>query len=85
MGLNRLLWEPLPDPLPAAGRHRRWLVRLVTTVTAPAPEPQLSPDAIVDRRVRRGILQALVREAYKLRTAQKSLDNAPRRSKSEEI
>jgi hypothetical protein len=59
---------PLPDPLPAAGNGRRGL--LLTTMTAQPAEPRLPPPELVDRRVRRGAVQALVREAYQRTVAE---------------
>lgn len=71
MGLHDLLWGPLPDPLPAAVNGRRgWLARLFATMTAQPGEPRLPPGELVDRRVRRGAVQALVREAYQRTVAE---------------
>lgn len=71
MGLHELLWDPLPDPLPAAGNSRQgWLAWLLTTLTAQPAEPRLPLEELVDRRVRRGAVQALVREAYQQTVAE---------------
>lgn len=70
-----LLWNPLPDPLPSpgSGRFRRLRALLASTET----EPRLPAGELVDRRVRRGMVQALVREAYQATIAEQ--DSARRR------
>lgn len=68
--VSALLWDPLPDPLPVpAGRWLRLrnLRAQVGTVLATA---NLSADEVVDRRVRRGAVQRLVREAYQTTLAE---------------
>lgn len=57
-----MLWDPLPDPLPThRGRFPR-LSQLAAAVSASAPS--LSAQELVNRRVRRGAVQALVQKAY---------------------
>lgn len=70
-----LLWDPLPGSLPAApGRFRRLrhLAALVTTATTAAG---LSAQGRVDRRVRRGAVQALVRAAYLATVAEQDAEH----------
>lgn len=63
---TRLLWGPLPDPLPSVDDlqpgWRRKLLGVVSAVTSSA----LPTRELVTRRVRRACVQALVREAYNL-------------------
>lgn len=55
----------LPDPLPAGGPHRfGWIRGTVGAVAAKAALSRLPVNERVRRRVRRGPVQALVREAY---------------------
>lgn len=69
MQLFRLLWDPLPDVLPSADRRRfSWLRDLVSEISR-ASTP-LSEQEKVDRRVRRGAVQALVQEAYRATVAE---------------
>jgi hypothetical protein len=72
---SRLLSDPLPDPLPSSGfgRVRRLRALLVANMTA----PQSSAEEAADRRVRRGRVQALVREAYEATVAEQ--DSAHRK------
>ncbi len=75
---SRLLWDPLPDPLPSPGSGRfRWLRDLRASLAADMTAPQLSAEELVDRRVRRGAVQALVREAYQATIAEQ--DHAHRK------
>jgi hypothetical protein len=72
---SRLLSDPLPDPLPSPGfgRFRQLRALLAANMTA----PRLSVEELVDRRVRRGRVQALVREAYEATIAEQ--DSAHRK------
>jgi len=75
MLLFRLLWEPLPDKLPTAGRRfprLRDLAAVLTAETVPMSEQER-----VDRRVRRGAVQALVREAYRAALAEQDSEHRP--------
>ena len=75
---SRLLRDPLPDPLPSPGSGRfRWLRDLRASVAANMTAPPLSAEELVDRRVRRGAVQALVREAYDATVAEQ--DDAHRK------
>lgn len=75
---SRLLWDPLPDPLPSPGSGRfRWLRDLRASLAANMTAPRLSEDELVDRRVCRGEVQALVREAYQATIAEQ--DDAHRK------
>ena len=70
---NRLLWDPLPDDgrLPVAGPRRfRRLRDLADAMTAYAAVSRLPVQELVDRRVRRGRVQALVKEAFQLTVAE---------------
>lgn len=62
MQLIELLWDPLPDPLPTHRSRFPRLSQLAAAVTANAPS--LSAQELVNRRVRRGAVQALVQKAY---------------------
>jgi hypothetical protein len=74
---SRLLWDPLPDPLPSPGSGRfRWLRDLRASIAANMTAPQ-SEEELVERRVRRGAVQALVREAYQATIAEQ--DDAHRK------
>jgi hypothetical protein len=76
---SRLLWNPLPDPLPSSGSGRlRWLRDLRASLAANMTASQLSEDELVERHVRRGEAQALVREAYQATIAEQ--DDAHRKS-----
>jgi hypothetical protein len=72
---SRLLSDPLPDPLPDPGFG--WFRRLGALVAANITAPQLPVADLVDRRVRRGTVQALVREAYNATVAEQ--DSAHRK------
>jgi hypothetical protein len=73
-----LLWDPLPDPLPVPEPRRlRRLRHLLATAAAEAATSALSEQERTDRRVRRGCVQALVREAYQRTLAEQ--DTARRR------
>jgi hypothetical protein len=76
MLLVRLLWDPLPDTLPALGRRRfpglRDLVAAMTANTAPMSEQER-----VNRRVLRGAIQALVRETYLATAAEQDSEHRP--------
>ena len=72
---SRLLSDPLPDPLPSPGSG--WFRRLRTMLAATMTAPQLPAGELVDRRVRRGEVQALVREAYQATVAEQ--DSAHRK------
>jgi hypothetical protein len=75
---SRLLRDPLPDPLPSSGSGRfRWLRDLRASLAASMTAPPLSAEGLVDRRVRRGAMQALVREAYDATVAEQ--DDAHRK------
>ncbi len=73
--LTQLLWDPLPDPLPLAGRG--WLRRLAGTLPAKITLLQLPPQQLVERRVRRGTVQALVREAFQRAVAEQDSEHRP--------
>jgi len=69
MLLVQLLWDPLPDMLPTLeGRRFPRLRELAAAAAAPA-RVSLSEQERVNRRVRRGHVQALVREAYQTTVA----------------
>jgi hypothetical protein len=72
---SRLLSDPLPDPLPSPGRGR--FHRLRALLAANMTAPRLPAEELVDRRVRRGEVQALVREAYQATVAEQ--DSAHRK------
>src|SRR6266536_2453175 len=76
MLLVRLLWDPLPDTLSAPGRRRfprlRDLAAAMTANTAPMSEQER-----VNRRVRRGTVQALVQEAYLATVAEQDSEHRP--------
>jgi hypothetical protein len=62
---TRLLWDPLPDPRPVPARRRvRRLRDLGAAICTNIPRPRSPSQELVDQRVRRGAVQALVREAY---------------------
>ena len=66
-----LLWDPLPDPLPAVGP--RWFSQfrgVVATIAIRASDTRRSLDELVRRRVERGAVQAVVREAYQAALAE---------------
>jgi hypothetical protein len=71
MPLWELLWKPLPERMPSV-TPRRLASRLreqARYLVSEAAGPQMSAQQVVDRRVRRGFVQALVREAYKATVA----------------
>ena len=73
----RLLWDPLPDTLSAPRRRRfPWLRDLAAAMTASAPP--MSEQERVNHRVRRGAIQALVREAYRATVAEQDSEHHPR-------
>lgn len=76
MLMARLLWDPLPDTLPVLRRRRfprlRDLAAAMTANTAPMSEQER-----VDRRVRRGAVQALVKEAYQATVAEQDSQHRP--------
>jgi hypothetical protein len=74
MLLVRLLWDPLPDTLPAGLWRFPRLRDLAAAVTA--DRAPMSEQERVDRQVRRGAVQALVREAY-LATAEQDSERRP--------
>jgi len=68
---SRLLWDPLPDRLPSPGSGRfGWLRDLRAALIADMTAPRLSKQELVDRSVRRGAVQAVVREAYEVTIAE---------------
>ena len=76
MLMVRLLWDPLPDTLPAPRRRRfPWLRDLAAAMTASTPP--MSEQERVNRRVRRGAIQALVREAYRATVAEQDSEHRP--------
>jgi hypothetical protein len=72
---SSLLENPLPDPLPSPGSGR--FRRLRALLAATKGEPRMPVEELVDRRVRRGSVQALVREAYQATVAEQ--DSAHRK------
>lgn len=74
--LVQLLWDPLPDALPASGHRRfarvRELAAEIIAVTAPVTGQEQ-----VDRCVRRGAVQALVRAAYQSTVAKQESEHRP--------
>jgi hypothetical protein len=75
---DQLLWEPLPDRLATEGRQRRRLQRLRDlTATLTASVPPISAQEQVIRRVRRGAIQVLVREAYQATVAEQDREHRP--------
>lgn len=75
MLLVRLLWDPLPDMLPTAGRRFPRLRGLAAALTREAVP--MSEQERVDRRVRRGAVQRLVREAYLAAVAEQDSEHRP--------
>jgi hypothetical protein len=73
--LAQLLWRPLPDALPTS---EWWLFLLPRDSTAPAEhsDPK-SGQAQVDRRVRAGAVQAVVRKAYLGTLAEQEREQRP--------
>jgi hypothetical protein len=61
MLLFQLLWDPLPDQLPAPDRRRLRCFRILTGAAALS---RLPARQLVENRVRRGRSQALVQAAY---------------------
>ncbi len=74
--LTELLWQPLPDPLPPPA-ERGWLRGLARTLPAKMALAQLPPQELVERRVRRGTVQALVREAFQRTVAEQDSAHRP--------
>jgi hypothetical protein len=76
MLMVQLLWDPLPDALSSPGRRRfprlRGLAAAMTASTAPVLEQEQ-----VNRRVRRGVAQSLVREAYLAAVAEQDSEHRP--------
>ena len=76
MLMVRLLWDPLPDTLPTAGRRRfprlRDLAAAMTANAAPMSEQEQ-----FDRRMRRAAVQALVQEAYRATVAEQDSEHRP--------
>ncbi|MEV6986507.1 hypothetical protein AB0M95_35335 [Sphaerisporangium sp. NPDC051017] len=60
--VTRLLWEPLPESWPAAPKRQGGLRGLTARVREAAAAVLRRDD--MERRVRRGAMQAIVREAY---------------------
>jgi hypothetical protein len=76
MLLFRLLWDPLPDALPGSGLRRLPRLRdLAAAMTADTT--WVSEQEHVSRRVRRGAVQALVREAYRAAVAEQDREHLP--------
>jgi hypothetical protein len=73
--LTRLLWDPLPDSLPVVPRRFPRLRRLAAQVATAVATARLSAQERVDRRVRRGAVQALVREAYLATVAEQDAEH----------
>lgn len=82
MLMVRLLWDPLPDTLPSPGRRRfprlRDLAGALTASTA-----RVSGQEQVNRRVRRGAAQSLVREAYLAAVSEQASEHRPPRAFAE--
>jgi hypothetical protein len=76
MLMVRLLWDPLPDTLPTTRRRRLPRLREPATALTTATVP-LSAQEQVNRRVRRGHVQALVREAYQATVAEQDSKHRP--------
>jgi hypothetical protein len=73
--LTQLLWNPLPDALPAFGSFFAVPPEpagMLVTDGAAESEPQS-----VDRRVRTGVVQALVRNAYLATVAEQDSEHRP--------
>jgi hypothetical protein len=72
--LVQLLWKPLPESWPAAARQRpaglRGLISRVRDMAAAVPQRD-----DVDRRVRRGAMQAIVREAFQQTVAEQDSEH----------
>ncbi|MGH3286659.1 MAG: hypothetical protein ACRDPD_18610 [Streptosporangiaceae bacterium] len=72
----RLLWDPLPDSLPSLGWRRFPRLReLAAAMTGSAA--LASAQEQVNRRVRRGAAQRLVREAYLAAVAEQDSEHRP--------
>ena len=68
---SRLLSDPLPDRLPSPGSGRfQWLRDLRAALVSDMTAPRLSAQEFVDRGVRGGRVQAVVREAYEATIAE---------------
>lgn len=76
MLMVRLLWDPLPDTLPTPGRLRLPRGRELA-IALTAPRVPRSAQEQVDRRVRRGHVQALVRGAYQATVAEQDSHRRP--------
>jgi len=67
----RLLWDPLPDPLPVASSGPLGRIRdRVAVMSGLAVASRLPLDELVRHRVRRGAVQGLVRDAYQTAVAE---------------
>lgn len=76
MLMVELLWNPLPDTLPSHGRRK--FSRLRDLAVAMTANVALSPgQEQVNRRVRRGAAQILVREAYQATVAEQDSEHRP--------
>lgn len=72
--LKQLLWDPLPDPLPAFGW---WIFPPQPGPGAAAGTSSEAGQAGVDPRVRRSAVQALVRNAYLVTVAEQDSEHRP--------
>lgn len=72
--LAQLLWRPLPDALPA---FERWLFPPPDDPASAADTDSESGQALADRRVRAGSVQALVRKAYLATVAEQERGHRP--------
>jgi hypothetical protein len=74
--LHRLLWDPLPDPLPKSESGRfRCLRHLAASIATEAATAWLSEQKRIERRVDRGRAQAVVREAYQQALAEQDTEH----------
>ncbi len=77
MRLQQLLWSPLPDPLPTAGRDPGRLARLPAAMRSHPANRSCRSTHWSIAGARRGAVQALVREAYQRTVAEQ--DSARRK------
>jgi hypothetical protein len=70
----QLLWQPLPDTLPAFGW---WSFPRSERVGAPAKKIAVESEDPADRRARRDAVQALVRKAYLATVAEQDSEHRP--------